>query len=134
MLQENGVEPHHAVNIATLDRTLKLQVRHGLFIDAIGGTWAQLEAVRSHAQQRDIDDLEDKAKNSDFHGLYPAGRQQRKCRARWDSSTGRHDGTAIHCGARLSGDSSDDAAVYANVGVIVDSSNPTNPYTYLGER
>lgn len=23
---------------------------------------------------------------------------------------------------------------YANVGVIVDLSNPTNPYTYLGER
>ena len=23
---------------------------------------------------------------------------------------------------------------YANVGVIVDFSNPTNPYTYLGER
>jgi hypothetical protein len=23
---------------------------------------------------------------------------------------------------------------YANVGVIVDSSNPTNPYTHLGER
>jgi TonB family protein len=71
MLQENGVEPHYAVNIASLERTLKLQVRHGLFIDAIGGTWAQLEVVRSHAQQRDIGDLERKAKNSDFHGLYP---------------------------------------------------------------
>jgi TonB family protein len=71
MLQENGVEPHYAANIASLERTLKLQVRHGLFIDAIGGTWEQLEAVRSHAQQRDIDDLEGKARNSDFHGLYP---------------------------------------------------------------
>jgi TonB family protein len=46
-------------------------VRHGLFIDAIGGTWAQLESVRTHAQQRDINDLEGKAKNADFHGLYP---------------------------------------------------------------
>ena len=71
MLQENGVEPHYAANIASLERTLKLQVRHGLFIDAIGGTWEQLEAVRSHAQKRDIDDLEGKARNSDFHGLYP---------------------------------------------------------------
>ena len=71
MLQENAVEPHYAVNIASLERTLKLQVRHGLFIDAIGGTWTQLEEVRTHAQQRDIDELEGKAQNSDFHGLYP---------------------------------------------------------------
>ena len=54
MLRENAVEPHHAVNIASLERTLKLQVRHGLFIDAIGGTWTQLAIVRTHAQQRDI--------------------------------------------------------------------------------
>jgi TonB family protein len=71
MLRENAVEPHYAVNIASLERTLKLQVRHGLFIDAIGGTWTQLEVVRTHAQQRDMNDLEGKAKNSDFHGLYP---------------------------------------------------------------
>jgi TonB family protein len=71
MLRENAVEPHYAVNIASLERTLKLQVRHGLFIDAIGGTWTQLELVRTHAQQRDMSDLEGKAKNSDFHGLYP---------------------------------------------------------------
>jgi TonB family protein len=71
MLQENAVEPHYAANIASLERTLKLQVRHGLFIDAIGGTWTQLEVVRTHAQQRDINELEGKAKNSDFHGLYP---------------------------------------------------------------
>jgi protein TonB len=71
MLRENAVEPHYAVNIASLERTLMLQVRHGLFIGAIGGTWPQLEILRTHAQQRDINDLEDKAKNSDFHGLYP---------------------------------------------------------------
>ena len=71
MLQENAVEPRYSVNIASLERTLKLQVRHGLFIDAIGGTWTQLELVRTHAQQRELNDLEDKAKNSDFHGLYP---------------------------------------------------------------
>jgi TonB family protein len=70
MLRENAVEPHYAVNIESLERTLKRQVRHGLFIDAIGGTWTQLEIVRTHAQQRDINDLEVKAKNSDFHGLY----------------------------------------------------------------
>src|SRR5271163_1113822 len=72
MLRENAVEPHYAVNIASLERTLKLQVRHGLFIDAIGGTWTQLEVVRTHAQQRDINELEGKAKNADFHGLYPS--------------------------------------------------------------
>jgi TonB family protein len=71
MLRENAVEPHYAMNIASLERTLKLQVRHGLFVDAIGGTWTQLEVVRTHGQQRDSDDLERKAKNSDFHGLYP---------------------------------------------------------------
>jgi len=72
MLQQNAVEPHYAANIASLERTLKLQVRHGLFIDAIGGTWTQLEVVRTHAQQRDINELEGKAKNADFHGLYPS--------------------------------------------------------------
>ena len=71
MLQENAVQPHYAANIESLERTLKLQVRHGLFVDAIGGTWTQLEVVRSHAHQRDLDELEGKAKNSDFHGLYP---------------------------------------------------------------
>ena len=71
MLRENAVEPHYAENIASLERTLKLQARHGLFIDAIGGTLTQLESVRAHAQQRDINELEGKAKNSDFHGLYP---------------------------------------------------------------
>ncbi len=71
MLRENAVEPHYAANIASLERTLKLQVRQGLFIDAIGGTWTQLEGVRARAQQRDLKDLEGKAKNSDFHGLDP---------------------------------------------------------------
>jgi TonB family protein len=71
MLRENAVEPHYAVNIASLERTLKLQARHGLFIDAIGGTLTQLEGVRARGQQRDLKDLEGKAMNPDFHGLYP---------------------------------------------------------------
>lgn len=71
MLRDNAVDPHYAVNIESLQRTLKIQVRHGLFIDAIGGTWTQLETVRAHGQQRDINDLEVKARDSDFHGLYP---------------------------------------------------------------
>jgi protein TonB len=71
MLRENGVEPHYAVNIASLERTLKLQAYHGLFIDAIGGTLTQLEGIRGRGQQRDLKDLESKATNPDFHGLYP---------------------------------------------------------------
>jgi protein TonB len=71
MLRENGVEPHYAVNIASLERTLKLQVRYGLFIDAIGGTLTQLEGIRGRGQQRDLKDLEGKATNPDFHRLYP---------------------------------------------------------------
>jgi TonB family protein len=71
MLRENGVEPHYAANIASLERTLKLQARHGLFIDAIGGTLTQLEGIRSRGRQRDLKDLEGKATNPDFHGLYP---------------------------------------------------------------
>jgi TonB family protein len=42
-----------------------------LSIDAIGGTWTQLEVVRAHAQQRDVNDLKGKATNPDFQGLYP---------------------------------------------------------------
>ncbi len=71
MLRENGVEPHYAVNIASLERTLKLQARYGLFIDAIGGTLTQLEGIRGRGQQRDRKDLEGKATNPDFHRLYP---------------------------------------------------------------
>jgi hypothetical protein len=71
MLRDNDVEPHYAVNIASLERTLKLQARNGLFIDATGGTLTQLEGVRGRGQQRDIKDLEGKATNPDFHRLYP---------------------------------------------------------------
>jgi TonB family protein len=71
MLRENGVEPHYAVNIASLERTLKLQARHGLFIDAIGGTLTQLEGIRGRGRQRDLKELENKATNPDFHRLYP---------------------------------------------------------------
>jgi TonB family protein len=71
MLRENGVEPHYAVNIASLERTLKLQARNGLFIDAIGGTLTQLEGIRGRGQQRDRKELEGKATTPDFHGLYP---------------------------------------------------------------
>src|SRR5258708_26743434 len=35
MLRENGVEPHYAVNIASLERTLNLQARYGLFTDPL---------------------------------------------------------------------------------------------------
>jgi TonB family protein len=70
MLRENGVERHYAANIASLERTLKLQARHGLFIDAIGGTLTQLEGIRGRGQQRDLKDLEGKARNPDFHKLY----------------------------------------------------------------
>jgi TonB family protein len=71
MLRENGVEPHYAVNMASLERTLKLQARNGLFIDAIGGTLTQLEGIRGRGRQQDLKDLEGKATNPDFHGLYP---------------------------------------------------------------
>jgi len=96
MLRENDVEPHYAANIASLERTLKLQARHGLFIDAIGGTLTQMEAVRAHGQQLDLKELERKAMNSDFHGLYAttpatscapvAGRISEKQTPSWDYS------------------------------------------------
>jgi len=72
MLRENGLEPHYAVNITSLERTLKIQARHGLFIDAIGGTLTQMEGVRARGQQLDLKELENKATNPDFHGLYAA--------------------------------------------------------------
>ena len=71
MLRENAVEPHYAANIASLERTLKLEARNGLFIAAMGGTWTQLNGVRTRGMDRDIKELEGKAKNSDFKGLYP---------------------------------------------------------------
>jgi len=70
MLRENGVEPHYAVNIASLERTLKLEARHGLFIAAIGGTLTRLEGIRARAQQLDLKDLKAKAATAEFHGLY----------------------------------------------------------------
>lgn len=71
MLRANGVERHYAVNIQSLERTLKLQVSHGLFIDAIGGSWTQLERVRQRGQQLDLEVLRDKAETPDFQGMYP---------------------------------------------------------------
>jgi TonB family protein len=70
MLHDNGVEPHYAANIASLEKTLKIQVRHGLFVDAIGGSWTQIQGIRARAMERDVEDLKAKALNADFKGLY----------------------------------------------------------------
>ena len=71
MLRANGVIPHYAANIESLERTFRLKVRRGLFIDAIGGTLPLLEGVRSRAEKLDIEALEAKATNPTFQGLYP---------------------------------------------------------------
>jgi TonB family protein len=76
MLQANSVEPHYAVNIASLERTLQLKVRHGLFIDAIGGTLPILDGVRARGERLDIHELETKAATSEFQGLYPRAATQ----------------------------------------------------------
>jgi len=71
MLRENGVDPHYAVNITSLERTLKLQARYGLFIDAIGGTLTQLEGIRGHGQQRDLKGSRRQGHESGFSWTLP---------------------------------------------------------------
>jgi TonB family protein len=70
MLHANGITPHYAANIESLERTFQLKVRNGLFIDAIGGTLPLLEGIRWRAEKLDIEALEAKAASADFHGLY----------------------------------------------------------------
>lgn len=70
MLRANGVRPHYAANIESLERTFRLKVRRGLFIDAIGGTLPRLEAVRSRAERLDVEALDAEATSPTFQGLY----------------------------------------------------------------
>jgi TonB family protein len=71
MLLANGVTPHYAANIESLERTFQLKIRHGLFIYAIGGTLPLLERVRLRAEMLDIEALEALAASPTFQGLYP---------------------------------------------------------------
>jgi TonB family protein len=71
LLRQNALEAHYSANLESLERTIKLEARHGLFIAAMGGTWTQLEGVRARGQERDIKELEVRATNSDFQRLYP---------------------------------------------------------------
>ena len=56
MLQANDIEPHYAKNFESLQRTFVTQINHGLFPQAMSGTFPKIKAL--HVRAGSLDSLE----------------------------------------------------------------------------
>jgi TonB family protein len=74
MLRANGLKPSFIDNFTSLERTFKLQVSQGLFVDAMTVTWPKL--IDIHAQGARLDSKAMSALNIPDKGLYPLMRTE----------------------------------------------------------
>jgi TonB family protein len=71
MLRANGIEPHYAANVESLERTFAIEITHGLFMRAMWFTYPKIQELREQASQQGSAALETMGVLDEKKRLYP---------------------------------------------------------------